>query len=52
MRTAECTMNLSKEERRKAMPINSEIVACYQEVFGQLGGIRAQERGHKLVWRW
>lgn len=41
---------LSLEERRKAMPQTAEIVGWFQEEFGQLKSIQAQEGKWTFFW--
>jgi len=42
---------LSKEERRRLMPVTTEIVDAYREVFGELASIQARENGIEIDWQ-
>ena len=41
---------MTKDERRKAMPLTAEIVDAFTEEFGTLDAIRAEENGHSINW--
>ncbi len=42
---------MTKEERRKAMPLTAEIVDAFTEEFGTLDAILAEENGHSINWQ-
>ena len=41
---------MTKDERRKAMPLTAEIVDAFTEEFGTLDAIRAEENGLSINW--
>lgn len=45
------TRQLTKEERRKAMPYTSEFIDWFRAEFGEPVEIRASEGGHSINWR-
>lgn len=42
--------NLSRSERRKAMPKTTETVDAFRAVFGEPVAIAAEEANHRIVW--
>lgn len=43
--------DMTKEERRKAMPYTSEFIDWFRAEFGDPVEIRASENGHEIDWR-
>jgi hypothetical protein len=47
------TAKMSREDRRKAMPVTAEVVDAFQEAFGPVVGIEAIEKHEKtytFIW--
>lgn len=42
---------MTKEERRKAMPLTTEVVDAFTAEFGPLDAIKATEAGHEIHWQ-
>lgn len=42
---------MTKEERRKAMPIVTEFIDAFRAEFGEPEFIKASENGHEIEWQ-